>query len=278
MKLMLVDVLRHARRLEKLKIQEPFLLASDSRVSDAIARLRNLKAFSSCSYSFEGADFNPSKMLTSMKSKLVKASIDFGNGEDPIDVLENFASSLEELEVIGVVFKRKNIQYPKMKTLSVESWRVSEIGPLIHAYPNLRTLDIQGYLRAEHHNNHAAACREMNKTFQLIENSWKTLSYVHTTAIELYALAINCKIHCLHVENICDHKDIVMLAAVLPDCRPSVLRIRSKDKRSFGKIAKIIPAADLIHLNLWIDLSGFSTSRRTDRNFELVSLIFVLQQ
>ncbi|PSR75469.1 hypothetical protein PHLCEN_2v9110, partial [Hermanssonia centrifuga] len=89
-------------------------------------------------------------------SKLDKASIDFGNEEDPIDVLENFASSSEELQVIGVVFKMKNIQYPKMKTLSVESWRVSEIGPLIHAYPNL-------------------PCREMNKTFQAIENSWKML-------------------------------------------------------------------------------------------------------
>ncbi len=82
-------------------------------------------------------------MLSTMTSKLVKVKIGFSNEwKDAIEALANFSSSLEQLEVSYAKFIRQDIQYAKMKHLSIVLKRVLPVIPLIRAYPNLRRLKL----------------------------------------------------------------------------------------------------------------------------------------
>ncbi|PSR81095.1 hypothetical protein PHLCEN_2v6536 [Hermanssonia centrifuga] len=273
-KRMFLNVLRRAHKLEDLSVLDSDLLTTDTRFPTIIAKLTSLKVFTLAHYGSE--NFEPANMLSLMRSKLVKATIDFCEFEDPIDRLANSASSLEELDAVHVYFEREDVQYPKMKTLSLEFWRVADIGPLIHAYPNLCTLDIQGYSANESYLVNAVVDRATNQEFQL-QKSWKTLDSVHANIVELYALAINCKIHSLNVaDGLYNLQHIEMLCATLADCRPSILHIHCMGFKTerFPDIPRSIPS-ELVEVDLQVNLEELSTSDELDRF--LVSMSSVLQ-
>ncbi len=163
-----------------------------------------------------------------------------------------------------------------MKTLSLELWRVAEIGPLIHANPNLCTLDIQGYSANESYFDNAVVDRAKNQEFQL-QKSWKMLDSVHANIVELYALSINCKIHSLNVaDGLYNIQHIEMLCAILADCRPSNLRIYCEGFKTdrFPDIPRSIPS-ELVEVDLWVHLEEFSTFDELDRF--LVSMLSVVR-
>ncbi|THG94056.1 hypothetical protein EW026_g7333 [Hermanssonia centrifuga] len=272
-KRMFLNVLRRAHKLEDLSVLDSDLLTTDTRFPTIIAKLTSLKVFTLAHYGSE--NFEPANMLSLMLSKLVKATIDFCEFEDPIDRLANSASSLEELDAVHVYFEREDVQYTKMKTLCLEFWRVAEIGPLIHSYPNLCTLEIQGYSANESYLVNAVVDRATNQAFQL-QKSWKMLDSVHANIVELYALAINCKIHSLNVaDGLYNIQHIEMLCAILADCRPSILHIHCMGFKTerFPDIPSI--PSELVEVDLQVNLEELSTSDELDRF--LVSMLSVLR-
>ncbi len=264
----LVEILTHAQALRKLDIQTTELL-DDPRFPVAISRLPNLTELFMSSKEPEMASV---PMLSLMDSKVVKVGLNFiCEWEDAVEALSNFSSSLEELTLGWAEFISEDVPYVKMKHLAVELWPVSEIAPLIQAYPNLRTLVIHGYEDLEREED----IREVNKSFQTQRN-WKSLDSVSSGIFELYAMAISCKIRYLDVGYLQGPNEAEMLCDILPSCRPSILQVlfhHTFDIDQFPHIARTIPK-ELTHFVLSVDLLSKTPGGTTRVIVSSTTLVF----
>ncbi|KAI0792750.1 hypothetical protein C8Q75DRAFT_580348 [Abortiporus biennis] len=158
--------------------------------------------------------------------------------KDPVPLLANFTSTLEELELCWCGWEdswdmnsvHHGIRCPKVHTLRTSYDWVPITPTLIYVFPNLKRLDVFN----ESPVNDFRDMRRSNQEYlqQLVlmgvrdrkNYHWETLEELTGDKGSLFALALTCKVDRLEVDS-CMADDIPSLQHILVDTEPSRLRL-----------------------------------------------------
>ncbi|KAI0794613.1 hypothetical protein C8Q74DRAFT_1249785 [Fomes fomentarius] len=121
--------------------------------------------------------------------------------------------------------------YPLMRTLLIRHRGRLDPTPYIRAFPNLAHLEVdtQSVLNDDVHESRASNIRSQREIDHLgpasQEFGWRELVQFHGSLVDLYALALNCRISHIILDKCTDDIHLPLLPAVLADARPLHLNI-----------------------------------------------------
>lgn len=252
------QVLKQFHNLLALKVcGAEYWLGLDSSLEDALSTLPNLQAISFNSRGYELATSATARVLKRLASPVRVLDLRYPDtsSQNLLDILRNFASTLEHIALYDLTLKSDAIVYPRLK--SVQLWGMSgeeiseSISSLIVGAPKLNTINLQcrGCLNIEE-------VRDSSILAQQRHQPWHILDSVQGNLTALYALGIQCRARAVILQSSvldsvehCRH-----MKCVLQEMRPSTLSM-SMDVTLLlvSDITSIIPASacqDLTHLSI----------------------------
>lgn len=251
---LLAKVLKHAPQLEKITIvRAERFFGIDSVLGDAVAESKSIKEFL-----LDGVGYEALSVLRRMKSPLesVDLFIDAGaveNYPDPNKALARFASGLTHLRVRWVQMGM-SVQYPQVRTLSIEDDNFVPVDLLIYVFPNLRSLCISSNT-GEHLEMEQAELKQMhhrNRRKQQKVGAWPQLDYLEGDVTLLYCLAPTCRVRRLSAW--VSSSDVDKLLVVCKMTQPESLKLYfHMDKLSVDELEKVLKSGDIKHISLTID-------------------------
>ncbi|OBZ71649.1 hypothetical protein A0H81_08795 [Grifola frondosa] len=226
----LVEILTHASRLETLCLSSYALLKSDHRLQAACSSLTSLKEFI------------------------------ISSNWEPVSWRNGSLYKIEDLTVAGVRWIQSELQFPRVRKLSLSGIDHPPLALIARNFPNLTDLtiirDIDHLDVADHLNEADHQYRQLNRSVQLAGGGWKSLDRVAGKPVDLYRLGLTCQIHRVEISSV-DRDTYRVVAHVLSDSRPSYVHI---GLNSIFPCVRYIPdevAARLTYLRCTINLTYF---------------------
>ncbi len=260
----------------------------------ALTSLRHIDIF--------GAKEETCSLLSLLHSPLVSLRLDFrvlSNSNEklwdlldfnewsiyhPTVLLENFASTLEELQCVAWYMSHETIRprrkvYPNMRKLSIEHCEFPRIVPFIRAFPNLTDLhassDYWGDVRTTHNTNVA-------QQRDLVGGTWAHLDHFHGSLFDLYIIGLTCHVPRITItdDNLEDEPSMDMLATVLRYGRPVHLKLEGiagsmlgDADRGFISMLRDTGTSNLINLDVGVYFRA--DDREKDLTGAIVCTIFL---
>ena len=224
------------------------LFECDSSLPTAFATLTSLRHVYVC-----GADLATCAFLSSLRSPIVSAAIDFGSESTvelwerlavdqwpkyhPVTLLVNLSPSLEELKCVSwskspeTAIQLEEV-YVNMRKLSIELHDMPLLmEPFIRAFPNLTDLHVlqTGTYLDDLDLDAIRASREANVARQQLTScgTWTRLEHFSGELVDLYAIGLTCRIIRITIEDYVDDEvRLDMLATALRYAQPVHLKLK----------------------------------------------------
>ena len=208
------------------------LLTAYPPLGAAIAKLTTLQALD-LSYTAERG----AALLSTLQSRLVEASIEFGDGErededideddrNPILLLHGSQSTLVSLTVHSAASLPDGPCYTNVTDLFLSEMDLPSIEDFIHAFPNVLSLsafDCSGY---RYDPRDWEDRRKTSMLYQAGHGTWRSLCRYSGSVLILWTFGLTCRIPSIEID-FEDHKlDVKKLSDVLQDACPSRLALQ----------------------------------------------------
>ncbi|GJE87983.1 hypothetical protein PsYK624_040660 [Phanerochaete sordida] len=244
----LVGILQRTTKLEFLGLDDAEILEAEEGERTLLTTLLRMKTLRTLQ--FENTCGTTFERLRTMEAPLTGIYATFGlHGAhdvlDPVRALAPFRTSLQVLDLFYVMLPHGDVDvvYPQLTSLSVRYCTTLHLQSAVRCFPRLQELRFklahwepgldQGVI--ERHREQNAASQKCH--------TWPSLRRIRSTVIQLYTLAICCKVEYIDA---CEMPLAATangrrLAAVLADARPACLALRLQS-----------PGFDLMSLAKWL--------------------------
>ena len=229
--LRLVQVFNHAHFIKSLEIVEcEELLRTHADVALAIISMKSLERLI-----ISNVEDLTRNMFHRLKSPITHLDMSFFSTlspsshldvtrANPVPVVANLASSLKDITFHRVHLDNRTTRFPNVKTLSMRISHGINAGCMTYTFPNLERLSFDSWPGSQDISDHVAqANHRMNKRTQY-GNEWSYLEYLEGNLLDLYFLALNCRIGEVVVTEVTSAR-LSMLRDVLDDALPRRLNI-----------------------------------------------------
>ncbi|KAI0762210.1 hypothetical protein C8Q74DRAFT_1450508 [Fomes fomentarius] len=216
-------------------------------IGDAIAFLPSLRQIY-----IGGADTRSWQLILSLQSsrlRSIKLGISDCETEEelslhPVQLFGRWTSTLTELAyhrryapLVRDASPSHSAVYPMMRTLSIRHHGRLDPTPYIRAFPNLAHLNADTRLQLnddihEYRTSNIHSQRERQRfgpTSPSHVPGWRELIQFNGSLVDLYALALDCRISHVRLDEYTDDIELSLLSAVLADARPIHLSIYGFD-------------------------------------------------
>lgn len=227
---MLIEIFQKAAdHLQSLDLpNSETLLSDDQNLSAAISTLRNLKSIKAS----DGSERSLT-LLQQLCSSLLHVDLSSNSKlRNPISLLSEFHTTLQEIRITGVELPPQLSPFPHVRTLQVSDTDTYPLALLAHLFPNLKRLTAAAACSpAFLVEDDVSAIRNANARGQK-DISWRELDYLSGDCFDLFVLAIKCPVRVLEVLNV-GSSELFMLSAAINDNRPVCLRVSVDCRRLY---------------------------------------------
>ena len=254
-----VSFFKNAGQLETLELSMCDDIFVDSRISQAISSLSNIRQFKTFFMTVPVY-----QMLCKFHSPLTKLDAGYGDTDmdpcDPVHLFQHFKNSLQELHVHWVVFESSDILYPRLTTLSAKHCAEVDVGCMFRAFPNLRDFTLRMADEDDSMEDLDVEDSRQENVVAQAAGTWEALERLRGTLLGLYLLAIRSKVKRLCVRpGSLRTEHGTKLRTILSDSRPTALLLSiespSFDSSQLGEY--LAPALETLNaLELEICLRG----------------------